>query len=72
MVKRKVELTPVQSIHRFCVKCQGSQKGPRLCTDTGCWLHPYRLGTNPNRSHVRPAWARKPGTKTFRQVKPKK
>lgn len=47
-------LTPVQSIRKFCVQCLGSQKAPRHCTSTVCWLYPYRLGTNPNRKHVRP------------------
>lgn len=25
----------------------------RSCPQTTCWLHPFRTGRNPNRSHVR-------------------
>jgi hypothetical protein len=43
-------LTPVRAIRHKCLECQGRHyRAIRDCTDTGCALHSYRLGTNPRR-----------------------
>lgn len=48
-----IRLTPVKSIHAFCVTCAG---GVRFLDDCGgeedCPLYPYRKGKNPTRKGV--------------------
>jgi hypothetical protein len=46
-------LGPVKAIRWKCLGCQGdSPSQVRLCVDTGCPLHFYRMGKNPNRKGV--------------------
>jgi hypothetical protein len=47
--------TPVKSVRRYCVtRCEEGPKRVRLCEDTECPLHPYRLGKQPNREGIGP------------------
>lgn len=42
--------TPLKAIKRRCLDCSGGSKAEvRNCKRVGCDLHPYRLGSNPNR-----------------------
>lgn len=45
-------LTPLKAIKAKCRECSGGPKAVRNCEDTDCALHPYRMGTNPNRSGI--------------------
>jgi hypothetical protein len=39
----------LKAIKRKCLDCSGnSEREVRSCTHTGCSLHPFRRGTNPN------------------------
>ena len=43
-------LPPVPSIRKHCLtRCEDGAKQVRLCEDTECLFHPYRMGKNPNR-----------------------
>ena len=42
-------LTAVKNKCRFDC-CAGDQESWKNCTNTKCWLHPYRLGKNPYRN----------------------
>lgn len=43
-------LTPMKAIRAKCLDCCcWQQQEVRLCPATGCPLHPYRMGKNPNR-----------------------
>ena len=45
--------TPIKSIRAKCIECTGgSLKEIRECLQTGCPLHPYRMGKNPNRKGI--------------------
>ena len=48
----KTQITnPVKVIRRYCLECcLESPKEVELCPAEGCWLHPFRMGTNPFRS----------------------
>lgn len=48
----KDNLTPCKAIHKFCIECMGSQKGPKNCDDPNCPLFIYRLGMNPKRKGI--------------------
>ena len=40
----------VKKIRPYCLKCMGgSRKLVRECSNSDCDLHPFRMGTNPNR-----------------------
>ena len=42
-------LTPIRAIRAKCLDCVcGQINEVRLCADTKCSLHPYRMGHNPN------------------------
>lgn len=44
--------SPVQTIRAFCLTCVGgSKKAVRECS-AECPLHPFRMGTNPNRAGI--------------------
>lgn len=44
----------VKTIRRFCLECMnGRRTFVADCTETGCLLHPYRMGKNPNISKDR-------------------
>jgi len=46
-------MTPIQSIRKFCINCQGgNQKAPALCTNPDCVLFAYREGKNPARKGI--------------------
>lgn len=43
-------MTPMQAIKAKCLDCNcGQVKEIKLCTETNCPLHAFRLGKNPNR-----------------------
>ena len=43
-------MNPLKVIRAKCVDCCGGVKSEvDACTATRCPLHPYRMGTNPNR-----------------------
>jgi len=43
--------TPLKSIRKYCIECSGeSKREVRACTVSGCALHFYRFGKNPNRT----------------------
>lgn len=43
-------MTPMQAIKAKCLDCNcGQAKEIKLCTETSCPLHAFRLGKNPNR-----------------------
>lgn len=53
--KIKDRPSPLKSIRRFCMRCQGGTgqdrnpwKAVRECPATGCPLHPFRMGKNPS------------------------
>jgi hypothetical protein len=35
-------------VHVKCLDCVGSSREVTLCTSTGCALHPFRQGRDPN------------------------
>ena len=42
--------TPLKAIRLKCIDCCcGSKREARLCTAYRCPIHPFRMGTNPNR-----------------------
>jgi len=46
-------LSPVKSMRKFCLtRCEDGVKRVRLCSETDCPLHPYRLATQPNRAGI--------------------
>lgn len=47
-------MTPLKAIREYCVQncASGSVKEARLCEDTDCTLHFYRMGKNPARAGV--------------------
>lgn len=46
-------LSPLKAIHRHCVYCMGgSNEEIKLCVDDDCFLHPFKLGHNPNRKGI--------------------
>lgn len=46
--------TPLKAIRLKCIDCcGGSKREVRLCTAYCCPLHPFRMGTNPNRRRKR-------------------
>ena len=50
MVEKQVT-NPVKVIRRYCLECcLESPKEVELCPAEGCWLHPFRMGTNPFRA----------------------
>lgn len=43
-------MTPIQAIKAKCLDCNcGQEKEIKLCTETNCPLHAFRLGKNPNK-----------------------
>jgi len=43
-------MNPLKVIRAKCIDCCGGVKSEvDACTATRCPLHPYRMGTNPNR-----------------------
>ncbi len=47
--------TPIKAIRAKCLDCCcGSSSEVKLCTCTGCALHPYREGHNPYRREMTP------------------
>jgi len=52
LFSRKVRLTPVKAIRKFCIQCAGSQKAPRCCPNKTCPLFGFRLGKNPGRARI--------------------
>ncbi len=51
--KTKASLTPVKSIRKYCLWCQGSNKGIKGCLTTDCFLYKYRMGKNPARKGIK-------------------
>lgn len=48
-----VDLTQVKAIRAFCLECCGwAPSEVKLCPDTCCPHHPFRLGHNPSRKGV--------------------
>lgn len=46
-------LSPLRSIRLKCLDCcAGNAKEVRECRVGRCALHPFRLGTNPNRAGI--------------------
>ena len=46
-------LSPVKTMRKYCLtRCEEGVKRVRLCEDTECPLHPYRLGRQPNRTGI--------------------
>lgn len=42
-------MTPTQAIRAKCLECSGgSSNEVKACPVTGCILHPFRFGKNPN------------------------
>ena len=35
-----------EAIHMMCINCIGSSQEARKCTDTQCFLYPYRPGAD--------------------------
>ena len=51
MGEQKQIVNPVQRIRKYCLECcLESPKEVSLCPATECWLHPFKMGTNPFRS----------------------
>ena len=49
----KKHLTPLKAIRAKCLEWSGGHpKEVRLCTNTACPLHLYRLGKNPHRKGI--------------------
>lgn len=45
--------TPLNAIRSKCLDCSGYSKSEvKNCVILDCPLHPYRLGTNPNRKGI--------------------
>ena len=43
-------LSLAKSVRKYClIRCEDGVQCVRLCEDTECPLHPYRMGKNPNR-----------------------
>ncbi len=50
---KAVSLSPLKAIRYQCLECMGfSAFEVRKCTGPLCSLHPYRLGTNPERKGI--------------------
>ena len=48
-----MKLTPLKAIRKNCLDCTNQKpKEIRLCLDTKCPLHPFRMGKNPNRKGI--------------------
>ena len=45
-------MTMAKAIKKFCFQCAGSKREVRNCEDPGCFLFPYRFGTNPARRGI--------------------
>lgn len=45
------ETTPLKAIKNYCkyACCVGDEKEWKECSNEDCFLHPFRLGKNPNR-----------------------
>lgn len=53
MNEKKQITNPVKVIRRYCLECcLESPKEVELCPAEGCWLHPFRMGTNPYRTRT--------------------
>ena len=51
MGEQKRITNPVKVIRKYCLECcLESPKEVELCPAEECWLHPFRMGTNPYRS----------------------
>ena len=51
-MSEKQQITnPVKVIRKYCLECcLESPKEVELCPASECWLHPFRMGTNPYRA----------------------
>jgi len=41
--------SPLKTIRKHCLECNGTANEVKLCTVTRCLLYPYRFGTDPRR-----------------------
>jgi len=43
--------TAISAIRSHCLECVGYDRAEvERCTDPGCWLYPFRFGTNPSKA----------------------
>ena len=48
---KEVNVTPLKAIKGYCYQCCGGYRGcvQKMCTETNCWLYPYRFGKDPDK-----------------------
>lgn len=45
-------MTPIKAIRAHCLSCKEGVKAVRLCKESHCVFHQYRMGKNPARKGV--------------------